>query len=173
MGNPGFSGSCNQRLCWGNAGDKHGLNSAPNPHGCCPRTNSHRRQRKRSLPPKPLLEKLRATSPELAPSHRRRSRRMHSTAFPYRGALWNYILTGACQQKKSSPNSRTFSGGHFNPFLGHLPQPSQGPRLLSRFSTRPPPRGCQVDRAILPPLALSLRASRPSLPGRHLLQRGR
>lgn len=76
---------------------------------------------------------------------------MHLTAFPYRGTLWNYTLTGACQQKKSSPNSRTFSGGHFNPFLGHLPQPSQGPRLLSRFSTRPPPRGCQVDRAFFRP----------------------
>lgn len=65
-----------------------------------PPDNSHRKQRKRSLPPKPLLEKLRATSPELAPSPRRRSQRMHPTAFPYRGALWNYILSGACQQKK-------------------------------------------------------------------------
>ena len=138
-----------------------------------PPDNSQRKQRKRSLPPKPLLEKLRATSPELAASPRRRSRRMHPTAFPYRGALWNYILSGACPQKKSSLNSRTFPGGQVNPCLGQLPQPSQGPGLLSRFSTRPPPRGCQVDRDIFPPLALSLRASRPSLPGRHLLQRGR
>lgn len=67
--------------------------------------------------------------------------RMHSTAFPHTGALWNYLLRSLSQQEKSSPNSRSFPGGRFNRFLWNLARPSQCPPPFPRFFTAPSPNG--------------------------------
>lgn len=67
MGNPGLSGS-QIRALLGTQVTRFKLYAQP--HDAAPGQTATEGKGREALSPKPLLEKLRATSPELAPSHK-------------------------------------------------------------------------------------------------------